>query len=721
MSGLKKGTIIVECNPNLKNRFIKILPFTDGLNIHFEEEDDCLQIQYELEKQDLDNLLASLNSQDKKEYRLISHSEEQPQPSSREYDVARDVSKILCYDEDQEDDLDQGKIDMMNNGGHGSIGKPLDDMKNVNSSNSKNLKSKSSPFYSPNDPRSFNQEDQGVRAGPIGGGIGAGAGAQIPNKGMYYASSMPYRVDHFDQVFGDDDPGFPEQPPVRQMGMQNQGMMMNPNLQRGGNPNMNPNMNPNAKNMGGMAMGQQNMGGMMGHPGMGPGPVGTSQMYPPMANRPGANPNQYKPGPLPNQGGMGMNPNYPQKHPQATTTGRGAMQGNPDTYYGGAGAGAGIGGYEEPQPMPHSAKGRMGAKANQPPVYNDYGGYQEDEQVHGYNPNEFAGGRNAGPINPQMRGGAARGGFQQQGRNPGQQPYGQYPRDDYQQDPRMGGYQDMGGNTRNPAPAGGHMRPGVANPGMRGGMGGNMQMQQQQRYQEDQYYEEEYPEEEDPYSQGGAMGGSYGHGKQESHLGYDNYGGMNQQPMAQPAGQYGGVGARAAPNQMKNDYMGNAPIPQPNPAFGGASQQSSALGATVQEPFTVEGSINSQYFDTKPGFDRLRKKVHHREKLRASLQKSKPAEPKNGKSKNNKNPGLNSQGQSETDRKNSPEKGGVTQPEGNKEPRNADMDVSEGEEADNNSRGFLEEEISSASDQKNNSQGSQEDQQGSNDPDNKQS
>ena len=129
------------------------------------------------------------------------------------------------------------------------------------------------------------------------------------------------------------------------------------------------------------------------------------------------------------------------------------------------------------------------------------------------------------------------------------------------------------------------------------------------------------------------------------------------------------------------------------------------MGAVVQEPFTVEGSINSQIFDKKPGFDRTRKKIHNREKLRASLAKDKTkagpgqAQPdsKNGK-KNNKAPGSQSP---EADKKNPHER------TVKKEVKQEEMEGSEGEDAEHNqSRGFLEEEISSASDQKPDSQGS---------------
>ena len=477
MSGHNKGTIIVECNPSLRTRFLKILPFTDGLQVNFEDDDECIRIDYELSKQDADNLLKVLNDQDKKEFRLISHVDELPQQSSNEYDVARDVSQILCYDEDHDDDLDNPR-DMLAQG-VGSIGKPLDGKNNLQASNSKNLKSKSSCFYPPNDPRSFAQEDQS-RMQPIGGagigqtqgqgqGVTGQGGLQPQNKGMYYASSMPYRVEDFDQVFGDDEPAYPPTQQPGRGGIHGQGMMMNPNLPRGGNINLNPNLNKGI----GMHMGQQGMNQMYN-------PGGPGQMYQPMAGRPGANPNQFKAG-VPPQGMAG--PAYPQKQSQPR-----GMQPQADQYYG-------MQGYEEPQQPPPKAP-RMKGQQQQPlqqPVFQDY--YGEEDQLQ-YGANDYPTQPPIPAVNPRQpqpapRGG--RGGFQQAPQplaKGGQQPYG-YMREDYPQDPRMG-YQEMPpANSRNQMPRGG------ANPSIRPSMGAPMA---QPRYPDDQYYEEEY-QEEDPYAQ----------------------------------------------------------------------------------------------------------------------------------------------------------------------------------------------------------------------------
>jgi len=655
MSVYKKGTITVECGPNMKNVFYQRLPFTNGLQINFDDEDDIIQIQYELDNQDIETLVNFLNKQDKKDFRLTCHSQDD-QHKDKDYDLARDISKILAADDEGDDIIPTGKRDGPS-ANVGSIGKPLDETKkNQGASNSKGLKSKSSSFYPPNDPRSANQDDQGAR-GPIGGypaqkqqqqGGGGGMGMFYPG-----GNNMKVNVDDFDQIFGDDPDDEINYPQNRQM---QGGMMMNPNMPRGANPNMNPNFNPNMGNPGGM--------------GMGPGPVGPNpgQMYPGQSMQGTAG--RFKGGPM--GSGMGMNPNFqaPQKGPGAQRMHAGGMppiQNQDPNFYGG--------GFDEPQPPMaggKNAKGNRGGKggAIQRGGYNDYGNYAEDE---GYGNMDY------GRSNP-----GAMGGYQKPGRGPNPQHggYDQYQGDEYG-DPNAGYNDQMGGNIRGQSGMGPSGRGGMGAMGGRGGqMGG--------RYPAagGEYYEEDY---EDPMNMGGQMGGPRGaHSGMGYDQEYDEYGDPIQ----------GGYGANQGGyhNEYQPQY-GNIPPQQTANGGMGLQQGMGGMGAIVQEPFTVEGSINSQTFDRKPGFDRSRKKVHTRERLRANLQKNKQADPKLPKKKSD------AKGNDDGEKMN--EKQGGNQ-DGSKEPRreNIDSDMDDGE---NNSKAFLEEEISSESNQKPNSQGSLDD------------
>ena len=510
MSGLKRGTIIVECDHNMKNRFYKILPFTEGLQINFEDDDDCIQIQYELDNQDIETLVSVLNQQDKKEFRLISHVDEFPQFNNKEYDLARDISRILNLDDDNGEAAPQGRdgsYPLHQEQGPSNLGtigsRPIDDRQKPNS-NSKGLKSKSSSFYPPNDPRSSMQEDQS-RGNP------AMAQQNGEQAGLYnqVKKSVPYRVDDFDQIFEDDEPNYPPRQPGP-----NPQMMMNPNLlQRGVNPNMNPNMNPGAKPQAGLGLPQQGMN-MMGHAGMGAGPIGSGQMYG-QPNQPGAAGRYGKVPPQP-AAGMPLGPAYPPgKQPRDPQTGRPvqpAQPGQPDHgYYPPGPIGAG---YEDPQAKNPKAARIGGAKGAPARAYPEYGGYQEDEGMLNYQEYPPAPGPRGAQMNPQMpgyppaRGAAAN--------NP--QHYGQYAREDYA-DPRLG-YGDMNAGMMNPNPQ---------NPNLRGPIGApypnvrNPQPVQQpapqQRYPpQQQYGEEEYYE-----------------GEEEQ---YDEYG-MLQQPMPGNVAQRG--------------------------------------------------------------------------------------------------------------------------------------------------------------------------------------
>lgn len=660
MSVYKKGTITVECGPGMKNVFYQRVPFTNGLQINFDDEDDIIQIQYELDNQDIETLVNFLNKQDKKDFRLTCHSQDD-QHKEKDYDLARDISKILAADDDGDDIIPTGKREGPGQN-VGSIGKPLDDSKkNLQGAlNSKGLKSKSSSFYPPNDPRSSNQDEQGAR-GPIGGYPGqkqvGGAGM-----GMFYpGSTMKVNVDDFDQIFQDEDDSINYPQPRQMQGGMQGNMMMNPSMPRSGNPNMNPNFNPNMGAPGGM--------------GVGPGPVGPTpgQMYPGQNMQ--GNAGRFKGGPMA-AGGMGMNPNFqgPQKGPGAQRMHAGGMQPmqNQDPNFYGAG-------FDDVQPPMATGKnpksGRGGKAAAQRGGYADYGNYAEDE---GYGNMDY------GRGNP----GAMTGGYQKPGRapNPQHAAYDQYQGDEYG-DPSVGYNDQMGGNMRNQGGIG---------PGVRGGMGAMAGRGGQMggRYPAGtggEYYEEDY---DDPMN---AMGGQMGGPRGGAHAGmgydqeYDEYGDPIQAGYGANQGGYH--------NDYQQPQYGS--IPPQQPAAGGMAPQQGigGMGAIVQEPFTVEGSINSQTFDRKPGFDRSRKKVHTRERLRANLQKNKQADQKIPKKKSD------AKGNGEDGDRN--DKQGGNQ-DGAKEPRreNIDSDMDDGE---NNSKAFLEEEISSESNPRPNSQGSLED------------
>lgn len=662
MSVYKKGTITVECGPDMKNVFYQRLPFTNGLQINFDDEDDIIQIQYELDNQDIETLVSFLNKQDKKDFRLTCHSQDD-QHKDKDYDLARDISKILAADDDGDDIMPSGKREGPV-GNVGSIGKPLDDSKkNQGASNSKGLKSKSSSFYPPNDPRSNGGDDQAGR-GPIGGYPGQKPTGGVVGGGMgmgmfYPGNTVKVNVDDFDQIFQDEDDSmnYPPQNRPMQGGMPGN-MMMNSNMPRTGNPNMNPNFNPNMGAPSGM-------GG-----GMGPGPVrpNPAQMYPGQ-NMP-ANAPRFKGGPM--TGGMGMNPNFQaQKVPgnqRLQPGGIQPMQNQDPNFYG-----AGFDDTQQQMPPVKAQKGNRGGKAvAQRGGYADYGNYAEDE---GYGNMEYGGG------NPASMG------YQKPGRmaNPQHAPYDQYQGDEYGE---PAGYNDpMAGNMRG-QPDMGPVRGGMAPMGGRGG-----QMAGRYPMNGGDYYEEDYEEPVNTMGRGQAGVQRGAHGAMGYDQEYDEYGDPVQGVYPPTQGGY------------HNDYQphyGNA-LPH-QPVAGGMAQQPGmgGMGAIVQEPFTVEGSINSQTFDRKPGFDRSRKKVHTRERLRANLQKNKQSDQKIPKKKSD---GKGNGGGDDGDKMN--ERQGGNQ-EGAKEPKQENID-SDMEEGENNSRAFLEEEISSESNPKQNSQGSLED------------
>lgn len=128
------------------------------------------------------------------------------------------------------------------------------------------------------------------------------------------------------------------------------------------------------------------------------------------------------------------------------------------------------------------------------------------------------------------------------------------------------------------------------------------------------------------------------------------------------------------------------------PVIPQRGQDYSVYGAStqtgIQEPFTVEGSINPQSFDKKPGFDKSRKKIHTRERIRQTLLRNKGAEGKKKKVR------VAQQTQ---------EDGEAFNPEESSEAKNPDDSE---EKRESQSRGFLEEEILSASDSNKDSQGS---------------
>jgi hypothetical protein len=652
MSGLKKGTITVECGPGMKNSFFRRLPFSEGLHIEIGEEDDTIQIQYELDNQGIETLVNFLNRQDKKEFWMTSHSQDD-QHKDYDQDLARDISKILAYDDDGDDIIhpSQGKGDLQAQN-LGSIGKPLDDgKKNSGPSNAKGLKSKSSSFYPPTDPRSNLQDDQYGRGG---GPIGTNSMPKQPANHLLVpaSNSVQYRVDDFDQLFQSDDEAGGAYYPRGQMGMGGQGMV-NPNMSRVANPNMNPNLNPNMR-------GQPNL--PMGHHGMAPGQMGPggNQMYPPQ-NMP-AGPVRKNQGPMP--GGMGMNPNFPQQKPAAgQRMPPGGIQGQDMGFYGN---------FEDPQAKGQKGmrSGNKGAVAGQR-GYNDYGGYAEDD-LQGYGNMDYgraAPGPMAGAYPPQHGG--------RMGNAP-QGTYGQY-KDEYQ-DPRAGFAEPMGPGLRNQPTAGAGVRPGM------GAGGRGAQMANRYPVEEEGYYEEDYNEMDMPAQMANPpMGQHRGMGYEQ---GYDEYGNPT-------TGQSYGRNQGNMRGEYNPQYDGLPPQPQAVP------QPHMAMGSLVQEPFTVEGSINSQTFDRKPGFDRNRKKVHTRERLRASLQKNKQTDQKSLKKKPDS---KNNQGADEGDRMNEKQGGS---PEGKDHKR--DQIDSDNEEEGNNSRGYLEEEISSESNPKENSQGSLED------------
>lgn len=653
MSGLKKGTITVECGPGMKNSFFRRLPFSEGLHIEIGEEDDTIQIQYELDNQGIETLVNFLNKQDKKEFWMTSHSQDD-QHKDYDQDLARDISKILAYDDDGDDIIhpSQGKGDLQGQN-LGSIGKPLDDgKKNGLAGNAKGLKSKSSSFYPPTDPRSNLQDDQYGRGG---GPIGSAPMPKQPANHMLVptTNSVQYRVDDFDQLFQSDDETGGGYYPRGPMGMAGQGMM-NPNMSRVANPNMNPNLNPNMRGQGNLPM---------GHHGMGPGQMGPggNQMYPPQ-NLPASGPARKNPGPMP--GGVGMNPNYPQQKPAASQRmppgGMQGMQGQEMGFYGN---------FEDPQAKPQKSL-RSGAKgvASAQRGYNEYGGYAEDD-MQGYNNMDYGRG-NAGP----MVGGYSQ--HNRMGNNP-QGGYGQY-KDEFQE-PRGGFNDPMGQGIRNQGAAGAGMRPGM------GAVGRGGQMANRYPMEDDVYYEDEYNDMDMMGQMGNPIGQQRGMGYDQ---GYDEYG----NPVSQGYGRNQG--------NIRNDYNSqyDAIPPQPHVV---PPQQPMGMGSLVQEPFTVEGSINSQTFDRKPGFDRNRKKVHTRERLRASLQKNKQTDPKSLKKKPDS---KNNHGGDDGERMNEKQPGS---PEG-KDLKRDQMD-SDNDDGENNSRGYLEEEISSESNPKDNSQGSLED------------
>ena len=613
MSGLKRGTIIVECDPHMKSRFYRILPFMEGLVINFEEDEDCIQIQYELDNQSIDNLVAVLNKQDKREFRLISHVDEFPQYGTKGYDLARDISNILNNDEDPEDggrsEREAFGFNDQEKGNLGSIGSKPNQNQNSNddkqklagNSNSKGLKSKSSSFYPPNDPRSFAQDPPGNRPSP------QTQQQQPPSQKytapMYNQGSVPYRVEDFDQIFEDDDP-YPIRPNPTAQGPNHHQMMMNqPHMQRGVNQNMNPNLNPGPK---GMNQPNPSGGGLNNSGG---GSIGSGQMYnqPPQGRYPkGApqtapmNPGNYtgqptqgkaaREGPI---GKAGHSPVHPGPHDHG--------------YYGSGGN------FDDPQAKAGKL-GRAGQKGAPPPPrgYADYGAYQEDEGMANYN--EYGPSSRTGHPNP---GPGPQGYPPARGTPAAPQHYSQYPRDEY--DPRQG----YDPNMRPQAPYPGNPPPrGPIGPAYPGGRtappaqpGPQQRYPQQPQYAEDDYYEDGgivYDDEYNNQVPQPAMGGPKGN--EEFYEDYNEYGEYEEY-----GNQYPPQNPPQAPKP--NDYsLYTNPIPAP-----------SVLGSnSIPEPFTVEGSINAQMFDRKPGFDWSRKKVHTRERLKLSMQKNKVNE-KSGK------------------------------------------------------------------------------------------
>lgn len=260
---------------------------------------------------------------------------------------------------------------------------------------------------------------------------------------------------------------------------------------------------------------------------------------------------------------------------------------------------------------------------------------------------------------------------------------GQYQNDEYGEG--RGNYNDQM-NMRNMGgpPAAPGMRGPVHN---RGGQMGN------NRYPMDNaggdYYEDEY--DDGMHMMGNQMNGPRGGmGYDQSYDDYDS--------------QVPGYNRTQGP--YRNDYQGGqyGNGQQQGAAGAGMGQyQGMGMGALMQEPFTVEGSINSQTFDRKPGFDRSRKKVHTRERLRSNMPKNKPEVKPAKKKSDSKTPN----GGDESDRM-------IDRPpahqDGAKEPKRENIDSDLEDDEHNNSRAFLEEEISSESNPRQNSQGSLEDQ-----------
>eukprot|EP01019_Chilodonella_uncinata_P007395 GABU01009408.1.p1 GENE.GABU01009408.1~~GABU01009408.1.p1 ORF type:complete len:446 (-),score=157.16 GABU01009408.1:325-1623(-) len=197
------------------------------------------------------------------------------------------------------------------------------------------------------------------------------------------------------------------------------------------------------------------------------------------------------------------------------------------------------------------------------------------------------------------------------------------------------------------------------------------------------------------------MGGLEDEGYDEGYEDYDMMGMAGQQGYDDYGQGYGMPNPAAANRPAKPEFSG----PARQQGYGNTAPTSAMAGVMmnqgadiINEPFTMEGSLNSQTFDRKPGFDRTRKKVHEREKMREAVQKSKqsgtnqgtngaadnnPAKP-GQKKKGDKNPGGDPEGR----------KGGA-------DGTGRQMNESGEDEPENNrSQLFLEEEISSASDQK---------------------
>jgi hypothetical protein len=501
----KKGTILVECDQNMKDQFYEILPFTDGLNINFEDDNDYIQIQYELDSHQIDLLIGELNKKEKKEFRVVSHLEDSSQ-NNKEYDLARDISKLLNYDDDQEDDEEgepnyhqQEHLQPHEQGKFGRQGLPQNSVlnannnmisdngslgKNTNQGNpgTKGLKSKSSSFYPPNDPRSINPDD-GMRNN--------GIYPNQPPKNVYNQNqqNMPAIIDNFEEIFDD----------VEDDGYGQRNAMGNPNhqiLNQHGDPNgrgplpgsMNNKMPPQGKNTAGMRMNPNQMN-MMGNPNLQPQPgMG--------GYAPGNAPNGPRPkGPPPT---TGPNAGYPQpKQPMQTNPvnrGPGGMMvshPNDPGYYQGAT-------YDDNQAM----QGQYGrGKAKNPKAnarYPENYGYEE-EPYHNFNPNDFRNSRQEPPVQkkkpqPQnFRGGVQSGGYPSSQR-------------EEVKESRLA-YGDMNANQK---PQGSHQNPNMnlkANPNQgpvnRGQAPNGSQANHRKYPQNEEYYDDYYYEDQNYYEGGG--------------------------------------------------------------------------------------------------------------------------------------------------------------------------------------------------------------------------